>query len=197
MSKRKGPGGGRPGGHQPGKRRRPTGEDGTLWVISDRDALTDVYFPAIICGDRTWSLSREGTVAYVQTLLEVIGRANYDAGVTRQLHHGLGLPLQEAVQLVMTELRPDRPEIDFTPTKPLSFRPGVNKDLLGFVDIFLDEEHVGQMRAKAAYRHAMWVLEVLSVCDLDAQYLRLMRTIDPERATTVVDDVANYRAELW
>lgn len=192
MSK-KGPGGGRPG-----KAKRPTGKDnGLLWVISDRDALTNTYFPAIVSGDRTFSLSREGAVAYAHTVLEAIGRANYDAAVLKQLSQKIGIDLQTAAGFISEVMRPERPEIDFSPTKPLTFRPGINKDLLGFVDIFWDDEHIGQMRAKQAYRHAMWVLEVVSVVDLDAQYLRMLKTMDlGDNALGIVADVANYRAEL-
>lgn len=169
------------------------GDDG-LWVYSDV-APDGTFVVTVSAGpDAAVTLDRDGAVAYAVALIDVAGRAEYDAAVLRQLGHA-GLS-EDATLPFVRELRADRPPPAAT-FGPLRFEPIVShRTREPIVEI-----HVGEgpdrygMSPDAARGHATHVLDVLAVADLDAAYLRRLRLtgLEDDRARAVVEDLGKHR----
>lgn len=166
----------------------------TIWVQSDR--LPDGTYVAAIHydADRSRVITPAEALRYVVTVHEAATRAEHDAAVVAQLT-SFGLDLRTVGQ-ALAELRDARRPLDDAATAPLRLTPGVSADRgVGFLDIHIDDRHVGQWDPADARGHASDVLAVLAAVDLDTAYRGyLTDTIDLDRpqAENVVGALANH-----
>lgn len=177
----------------PRPREREREGDG-LWVVSDRAPDGTYVVTVSVDADLAVTLNREQAVAYCLAVVDVAGRAEYDSAILRQMEN-VGVSLDAAVQVV-TDLRQDRPGLDAV-FGPFRFEPVVsNRTGEPVVAIHGPRAQAAQIAAGDAKLHAVHVLEALAVADLDAGYLRLLRSLiglDDARARQVVDDLGRWR----
>lgn len=166
-----------------------------IWVISDVTP-NGTYVATIQAGpDRAITLDRTQATAYVMAVLTAAVYAEYDAAVIRQ-HTALGLGLPTAAGAVK-DMRADRAPLDDAATSPLRFESIVtaaNRDPAVLVS--LDGRRIAQWTAEETKGHALHVLEVVAVVDLDAAYYRYLRgpvRLDEGRARAVVGDLGQFR----
>lgn len=170
-------------------------KDDSLWVQSGV-AASGAYVVEFHVTDRAWVRTPEEATRHALAVLRQAEIAAHDAAVIRQLVT-LGIDLQMAATVVANDLRPDRPEVDPSDTAPLGVAPGVaGEDTRPFLIISLDGERMGQWTVTDARQHALSVLEIITVADLDAAYKRVLMgqiRLEDWRAAAVVDDLATYR----
>lgn len=144
--------------------------------------------------DYAVTLTPTRAMGYATALLGAAAEAEYDAAILKQVTTRLGLDDAHAVQLV-NDMRADRP-----PRRGagLIFEGGVSRRLRHpFITILRDGTPIGQMDTPAARRHALHVLEAPAAADLDALYLKVLRStvmLEEDVARTVVNDIENHRA---
>jgi hypothetical protein len=167
-----------------------------LWVRSD--VAPDGNYIAVVefSDDESRALDRTAAIRYATTVLAAVAAAEYDAAVVHQMTSiGMGL---DVVGQVLTDLRHKRPSIDDEATWPIVFQPGVShRDGRGFLTLVKRSEPVGQLELDAARSHALHVLEVIQVAELDRIYHRLLTKligVDDQRARAVVADLGEHRA---
>lgn len=169
-------------------------EEQILSVVSDR-TLDGVYVPTIALDDRhILTLDRQRALRYVASWADAIARAEFDAAVFAQLT-GIGVSEQDAMEVIVRDLRPDRPPLDSEGTAPLRLEPVLSvRTKRGQVAAYLGDEHVFQLDAPAVYRHIGTVLPVVMTCDLDGAYRRwaIGRLEEPVwRAEAMVADLGS------
>jgi hypothetical protein len=163
-------------------------------VQSDR--LPDGTYVAAIHydADRSRVITEADALRYVLTVHEAAARAEHDAAVVAQLT-SLGLDMPTVGQ-ALAELRDARRPLDDAATAPLRLVPGVSADRgVGFLDIHIDDRHVGQWDPSDARDHAGDVLAVLAVVDLDTAYRRYLSetiSLDQAQAENVVAALAKH-----
>ena len=143
------------------------------------------------------TLTPDRALRHAVGVLRAAHRAAYDAAVVRQLTRKVNVEMEAAAQ-VLKDLREDRPPLDSADTEPLSFEPGVNKDLEPFLIISVNGKPAGQWSAEAAEEHAMFVLSSVVVADLDSAYYRTLTGLvglEEPRARNIVEDIGNWRGE--
>lgn len=131
---------------------------------------------------------------FASTLLSARARAIHDAAVAHQFHVVLNVPLED-VSRILFELRKDRPPLKAKDTRPLTFEPGVNKELQPFITILLNGAPLGQWDMEDVMRNALGLLEAVAYADLDSAYLRHLVAnlgIEKPRALAVVEDLGTF-----
>jgi hypothetical protein len=201
MSKRRRP------GRSPGNpARKPRPEPpvdegaGVVWIKTEPTLDGSGYVVTLDASDDvSVTLTPDQAFKHAQGILAAAHRAAYDAAVMRQLTRGWEFPFQHAGVFVMA-MRDDRPPLDPTDTAPLFLEPGVTPtDFRPFLLVHINGEKVGQWDVEQAQQHALWVLSMAGVADLDSGYYRMLRTqadVEEHQARSAVDDLANYREEL-
>lgn len=147
----------------------------TVWVRSAHDPATSTYRTMIEVGaDRAIGLDAAGALAYANVVLDVRARAMHDAAIVAQMHSTLRLSLQDTAQ-ALHGLRLDRPPLNYEATHPLRFEPVVSHlSHEPFITIVLDGQPVGQWDIHDAADHALAIMEVVAMCDLDTAYLKYL-----------------------
>lgn len=167
-----------------------------IWIKTDLAVDGSGYVASLEVGDDTARvLTPREALSHAYGVLAAVGRAEYDVAVAKQLTRKLKVNLEAALQIV-SDLRADRPPLDPADTFPLVIEPGVNARLKPFLAISCKGMEKGQWDMEQARGHAMAVLTVASVADLDSGYLRCLVStvgIDRNKALQVVDDLQNYR----
>lgn len=177
-------------------------EDG-LWVRSE--VMPDgTYGVGLNVGqDRSWALNRDQAVSYAVACFARATEVEHDTAVMRLLTGTLGIPAETAGQVIVRDLRPDRPDAH-DPTTPLRFIGQIGRakhprpDAGTFVPLLameLDGQQVGQLTPADLRDHAAGVLNVIEAADLDAGLLRALVGpfgLDENRARAVVEDLANH-----
>lgn len=168
----------------------------TVWLRSELAPDLSHYVVTLEASDDVARILTPTTgLKYAAGVLAAAERADYDAAVIRQMGVGLKLPLDVAGQVV-SDMRQDRPPLRDVDTHPLRFEPGVNMEGDGFLVVSLNDERLGQWTVEDARLHAMGVLQVIAVADLDATYFRTLVGLvglDKGRASQVVGDLGKYR----
>jgi hypothetical protein len=142
--------------------------------------------------DVAWVLSREQAVAYVVVCVERATQADHDTATFRLLVD-IGLPEDKAAAFLAEDIRQDR-AVDNAPTSPLVFVPAVGQKG-PFLHMRLDTEDVGQLTPADLRDHALSVLDVLAVVELDAALRRALVGLvglDDARAHAVVGGLAKF-----
>lgn len=144
--------------------------------------------------DHSVTLTPTRASAYGNALLAAVADAEYDHAILRQMSEKLGLPDHVAMQVVV-DLRKERPTRE---AGGLRFNPGISqRKRHPFITVVgSDGVEYGQLDADAARRHALHVLEAPPAADLDAAYLKVLRSlvgIDENKARQVVEDIGNFR----
>lgn len=144
--------------------------------------------------DETLALDQEAAYAYAAYVLAACVRAQYDAGVMRQMK-ALGVPKDAATQMV-SDLRKGRPSLDHR--WPITLEPIVSiYDGHPRLNVHYGRTLRGQWEISPAQDHALGVLEALEAADLDTAYHHALVSkvgIETERARAVVQDVGSYLA---
>jgi len=169
----------------------------SIWIITEPTPDGTGYMATVHFNeDRAVTLTPEQAVAYATDVLTVVGRAEYDAAVMRQITKLTGEPAN-GVQMIK-DLRDDRPTL--TATAPLVMEPSVAVDdgnvFRPFIALHMEGKQFGQWTMDDARGHAVGLLEVCAVADMDAAYARSLVSLiglDKERALAVVGDLARYR----
>jgi hypothetical protein len=178
-------------------------EDEGLWVRSE--VMPDgTYGVGLNVGaDRSWALSRDRAVAYAVACFARATEVEHDTAVMRLLTGKLGIPAETAGQVIVQDLRPDRPDAHDA-TKPLRFFGQIGRakhprpDAGQFVPMLameLDGKDAGQLTPADLRDHAGAVLRVIAAADLDAALLRALTGtfgLDENRSRNVIDDLANH-----
>ncbi|MEV4122877.1 hypothetical protein [Micromonospora sp. NPDC049645] len=180
----------------------PMARDRAVWVESG--VAADGTFVVEVHADGDWSfaLDRDRALAYVATVYDAAARAEYDAAILRQLT-SRGLSREVVGEVIIKDLRPDRPPLNDAATAPLTFTPIVS-EVSGhpFVHVHVhgrsarEPQFLAQWKPASARQHAGHVLDALAVVDLDAGYLRALVGvigIDAPRARAVVATLADHR----
>lgn len=149
-----------------------------------------------------WELDDQRATRYARAVLRAAGVAIHDAAIFHQLvaHKVDGVA---AAQLVAEELHPGRRRWDDQGTAPLQFRPHFDADTLSpmvRMDFPAQPEldyHRAMLEAAAATGHAVAVLEVAAVVELDTAYqAALVRLgMHEHRARALVDDLPRFRQD--
>jgi hypothetical protein len=168
-------------------------DDGQLWVRSD--VMPDgSYGVGLNVGpDRSWALNRTQATDYAVACYTRATEAEHDAAVLTLLTH-IGLPERTAAELIVKDLRPDRPD-DHTPTHPLKFTVAIGRKCGPFLKMELDGHEVGELTTGDLRDHAAAVLNVIAAADLDAALFRALTGrvgLDEDRARAVVGDLADH-----
>jgi hypothetical protein len=166
-----------------------------VWIKTEPSVDGSTYIATVeFSDDRSIVLTPDSAPRYAMTVLEAVARAEYDAAVFTQMSKRVD---QKAVAQLITDLRKDRPDIDTSATKPLEIKPGVNRQGEPFLIVLIDDKPVGQWEIAAAKEHALTVLEVTKVADLDASYYRALTGLvglEEHVARNVVDDLQHHRS---
>jgi hypothetical protein len=201
QKKRSGRSPGNPAGrHRAKSSQLPEDEDcGVVWIKTEPTLDGSGYMVTLEASDDVAvTLTPDQAFRHAQGILAAAHRAAHDAAVLRQMTRGWEFPLQHAGHLIQS-MRDDRPPLDPADTAPLFLEPGVAPaDLRPFLIVHINGEPVGQWDVEQAKQHAMAVLSMAGVADLDSGYYRLLSTqgIEEHQARGAVDDLANYREEL-
>lgn len=150
------------------KRRSPERRRDQISVASE--VLPDGRYGIVLSYGKTvrW-LSREDVTLHCQVVVEAAVRAQHDAAVFKQLHHRVGLPLEE-VGLMVQQVRDARPPLDAQAIQPLGLEPGVTVEGKPFLAIRVGGRKVGQWTPGDARDHALGCLELAAAVDLDNRY---------------------------
>lgn len=170
---------------------------GQLWVVSRRTSDRGDYAVGFEIGELDWKLDRRGAERYARAVIHVAQTATHDAAVLAELT-ALGVGRDDAARFVVEDLRERRQRFDDAATRPLVFSPAVTTDVEPIVLMRWgpDRDQAAQMDAEDATRHAIHVLEVAAVVELDATYFRALVDVlglSPIRAAAAVDDLARFR----
>lgn len=167
-----------------------TDEDGTtdpdfsegLWIRSEVTA-DGSYGVALKAGPGcSLTLGREQAIAYAVECIARATEAEHDAAVLRLLAERLELPVEVAAEVVVCELRPDRPD-GRESTAPLHFASSVVKPgdagpgdplFVPVVKVALNGEELGKLSPDAVRRHAGGVLDLIAAADLDNRLFRYL-----------------------
>lgn len=166
-----------------------------FWIRTEPTVDGRAYVVTLsIDQDYAVTLTPTRATQYAMALLDAVAEAEYDAAIFAQLSGKLGLDVETAGQLVV-DMRQERVDHE---AAGLMFVPCVSqRKQHPFVAIVRDGITIGQLDLPAARRHAMHVLEAPTAADLDATYLKILRStvgLGEERAREVVEDIGNHRA---
>lgn len=168
--------------------------EGDAWIHTEPTPDGAGYMVTLVVDeDRSISLERPTAMEYAYTVLRVVAYAEYDAAVLAQMSQRVS---KEAAYQLVVDLREDRPEADFSVMAPLSLEPGVSVKGRPFVMVKKDGKQVGEWSLASAREHALTILEVLTVAELDEAYLRCLKGVvgvEPGLAQTVVGDLQKFR----
>lgn len=170
-----------------------------IWI--NTGLVDNTYRPVIVFGEGDeLPLDIETALTYAMEMLRAVATAEHEAAVYAQLSKisiQAGDPdkAQELAGMVIAGLRDDRPEP--VSTVPLRLVPGVSAFTgKAFLSIEIRGKAVGQWTAEDARDHALTMLMLTIVADLDSAYLRALRALiglDLDTATAVVNDLQNFR----
>ena len=178
--------------------------ESTIWVRTEPTRKGNGYVVVVdVTDDRSLRFTPREALMWCQAVLGAVALAEYDVAVTRQMTSGLGLPL-EPVAMLISEIRGDRPPL---PTvRGLEIGYGVARDehadgatYRPFITLHLDGEGVAQLTVEQGRHHALAMIEVPIVADLDSAYARALVGIvgiERDQATRAVHDLASYRDAL-
>lgn len=140
-------------------------------------------------------LSYDDVLAHCTATIRATVAAEHDAAVVRQLHHTLGMSLQDAGAVLM-ELRGARLRPDAQALQPLGLEPGVTVEGKPFLTLSVGGHQVGQWGPAEARNHAMACLELAAAVSLDNAFYDFLTTGDgslPENtARSVVGNLGQY-----
>lgn len=153
--------------------------------------------------DLSRTLSEPEAIRYARAVLHAAARADYDAAVIRQMLDTVQVPPGHVATLV-AELRARRAPLDRAGLEPIELGAHVAAPrLLGdgarveaFLTVYVNGKGIGQWTTDDARRHALYVLEALSVAQLDGEYVSLlMDRVDLPlgHAHVVVEGLAAHR----
>jgi len=146
--------------------------------------------------DESFILDRQGARDWATSVIAAAAAADYDAAVLRQLSAIEGMEREHTAQII-SDLRAERPA---TRTGPLELVPGVsNRDGRGFLTIHLHGKVQGQWELDDALSHALAVVEVEAIVDLDATYRKVLVGLvglDDLRARNVVAQLEEHRRPM-
>jgi hypothetical protein len=173
--------------------------DQGLWVASTLAAEgAERYVVVVTVDDRLrWELTPRAAERYARGWLRCAQVAAHDAAVLAQLV-ALGVEESSAAMFMATELRAGRAAFDDVGTRPLVLRPVVSA-ATGEPIVQASAPAPTppfQVDGPAATMHAVHVLEVAAVVDLDDAYRSaLVRSLglNPVRARAAVDDLGRFR----
>lgn len=153
----------------------PSAEASTVvTVLSDLASDGRTYITAVqLDADTVRRLDRDQAYAWARTALAAATRAEHDSLFMAQMTQDLGAPLETA-GFHLAALRKERPPLDDAATAPLRLGPGVNRDGVPFIAVFIKGTQVGQWTCADVRSHATAVLEVAEAVDLDAAYYRYL-----------------------
>lgn len=171
-------------------------DENTVWVSSECDPVTGVYVCTVQRGDHVLrSLPRTEALAYADAFTRHVANARYDATVVQQLR-GIGVDDMQAVGMVVRDLRAERPSPNPLATHPITIEPMVSqRDLIARLKLTDGTGSEWQWDTEDALRHVMHVLEVSAGVDMDALYLRLLRSsigLDEGTARGMVTRLGDY-----
>lgn len=172
---------------------------GTVWLTTDIGPDEKTYSVVVNWKDNAVTVTFDRAVRYAQEVLRAAHRAAYDASIARQLM-SIGNMEQRAVVELIADMRQDRPPLDESATRPLSFYPSFNQKMDPFLKLSVDGVEVGQWDFSDAVDHATTMLALVSVAELDTGYFQgLQRLVGVPRevAGNMVHDLANFRDEAW
>jgi hypothetical protein len=170
----------------------------SLWVSSE-PTPTGVYVATVHLGDRVLAvLDRDAALRWTAAVTQVVAYARYDASLYAQLHNIFKGDMNH-IGYFMTQLRKDRPPAPAADTAPLLIEPIVShRDRKPRVKFDDGRGQTGTLEASQAEQHAMHVLEVSITVDIDAAYVRMLKSSielpDPE-ARGMVGMLARWRVE--
>jgi hypothetical protein len=172
-------------------------EEFSLWVESALDQQTRRYVPTLRLGSEQIRLTAQLAIGWARDVLDAAHAAAYDAAVFHQLHEAVNMPL-ELVAMVIADLRADRPgrrTLDILPQVDLV--PGVSAHTgEPFLHLRWHGEVVGQWAVADARQHALHLLEMVQIADLDSAYLRMLMDhvdLDLAPASMLVHDLSKHR----
>lgn len=168
-------------------------EDDGLWVRSEVMPDGSYGVGLNVGADRSWALNRSQAVDYAVACYTRATEAEHDAAVFGLLTH-IGLPQRTVAELLVKDLRPDRPD-DHTATHPLRFTVAIDRTLRPFLKMELDGREAGELTTGDLRDHAAAVLNVLAAADLDAALLRTLTGtigLDENRARAVVGSLMDH-----
>jgi hypothetical protein len=175
--------------------------DGMIWFRTEPTPDGKGYMITVdFDDDHSVALNRSEALAYASDVITAVARAEYDAAVMNQMapkFDDLATPFQ-----LVKDMRADRPE--FTGLGDLGLEPSAAMDSLPdggvrfrpFIAIYFKSEKIGQWDSQTAREHAIGLLEVAAVCDLDAAYVRElvgMVGLSHDAAVGVVNDLMRHR----
>lgn len=188
----------------------PGGSGGSVWVTGEPGILDGSPYVCTVqvTDDVSIPLLREQAGRYAWHVIQAAHRAHYMAAVFAQMREvmtrngaGRDMPDGESPQslalLVLRQITDDLPDLDESDTAPLRFMPVLRKDGQPMVRVSLpphDEPLTGWDFVEAR-QHALQVLDVAAVSDLDTVYRTVVaRTFDAGEGTGrgAVADLANY-----
>jgi hypothetical protein len=170
----------------------------SLWVTSEL-APTGVYITTVHLGDKVMCvLDRAAALRYASAFTQAIAYARYDASVFAQLMNIFKGDMSH-VGFMIDQLRKDRPPLPADATAPLVLGPIVSReDHKPRLTLDDDRGRVATLEASAAEQHAIHVLELSASVDLDAAYVRLLKSTvgleDPE-ARAMVGLLSRWRVD--
>lgn len=174
--------------------------DGSLWVASYHDLTSGHYVVRFTLGDLLWTHTPRQAERYARAVVRVAQCAAHDAAVLAQLQ-ALGVGQEAAALFIAQDLRAPRPAFDTTATRPLTFTPVVSaatgEPIVQMAWQGPDgEPQAAQLTAAEATWHAVHVLEVSAVTDLDDVYHAALvgaMALGDTRARAAVDDLGRFR----
>lgn len=169
-----------------------------LWVRSDVLPLGGYGVSINVGDDRAWTLPPEKAIRHAVTCVRRAVEAEHDTA-TLSLLTATGISDEDAQRLLTGDLWPDR-VVEHADTEPVRFHSGVARrrstgEFVATVRMELDGATAGELTTADLREHALGVLQVVAVVDLDTALMRcLVGRIGTEehRARTIVDALQDH-----
>lgn len=170
------------------------GVDGAIWVRTEPTIDGKAFMVTLeVSDDHSIALNRSRSIKHALAVLTAVEYACMDGAIMKQMKDMVGV--DDAAALIH-DLRQERPEIDFSISKPFSLQPLCTVEGKPFLYVLMDGEIVGQWEVDAAREHALACLGAFAVADLDGAYLRHLRGVvglPEETARAAVADLVRFR----
>lgn len=168
-----------------------------LWVSADPMPGGSYHIVMNLDADKAWPLSREKARLHAMTALAIAEEASYEQAMFAQATETLDCTADDALSMI-AEFRHNALHLDHGATAPIRYIGGLNMDGKAFIHIQYEGEPVGQISVNALRRHALAMLQIRVVSDLDTVYRRLLNTtvgVNDDQATRAVNGLATHRPD--